>query len=97
MTLVGVAREFNIPLQGIEVRVSHKQNMLVSGPNDPKQRQMRVTQLYRRIQVRGQITEEDRQRLLWGAEHCPVHNSIGPAIPTETTLDLVTSDPPRAL
>ncbi len=97
MTLVGVAREFNIPLQGIEVRVSHKQNMLVKGPNDPKQRQMRVTQLYRRIQVRGQITEEDRQRLLWGAEHCPVHNSIGPAIPTETTVVLVTSDPPRAL
>ncbi len=97
MTLAGVAREFNIPLQGIEVRVSHKQNMLVQGPNDPKQRQMRVTQLYRRIQVRGPITEEDRQRLLWGAEHCPVHNSIGPAIPTETTLDLVTLDLPRAL
>jgi uncharacterized OsmC-like protein len=93
---VGVAREFNIPLQGVEVRVSHKQNMLVTGPNDPKQRQMRVTHLYRRIQVRGPISEEGRQRLLWGAENCPVHNSIGPAIPTETTLDVVTADSIRA-
>ncbi len=96
MTLAGVAREFNIPLQGVEVRISHKQNMLVKGPNDPKQRQMRVTQFYRRIQVRGPISEEDRQRLLWGAEHCPVHNSIGPAIPIETTLDVVMADPSRA-
>ncbi len=96
MTLVGVARESNIPLQGVEVRVSHKQNLLVGGPNDPKQRQMRITQLYRRIKVWGPIAEQDRQRLLWGAEHCPVHNSIGPAIPIETTLDVVMPDPSRA-
>jgi len=86
---VGVAREFQIPLEGVQVRVSHKQNLLVGGPNDPQQRKMRITELYREISVRGPITDEQRERLLWGAEHCPVHNSISAAIPIRTTIAVV--------
>ncbi len=83
---MGVAREFHIPLQGMQVRVSHKQNMLVGGPNDPQQRQMCMTELYRQITVRAPLTPEHQERLRWGAEHCPVHNSIGAAIPIQTAI-----------
>ncbi len=88
MTLVGVSRECGISLRRIEVRVSHKQNLLV-GPNDPRQRELRITHLYRVIKAWGPVDEDQRERLRWGAEHCPVHNSIGAAMPIETTIDIV--------
>jgi len=90
-----VAREFQIPIEGVQVRVSHKQNLLVGGPNDPRQRQLRITELYRQISVRGPVTEEQRERLLWGAEHCPVHNSIGAAIPIRTALEVLQENASR--
>ncbi len=89
MTLVGVSREKNIKLEGLRVRVVHKQNITVSGPHDPAQRGLKITELRRHIQVRGDFSEEEAQALLWGAEHCPVSNTLEGALPIKTRLEIV--------
>lgn len=88
MTLVGVAHEKGIDLGDIEVDVKHKQNLQVRGPKDVNQRQLKITELRRRIQVSGPLTERERENLLWGAEHCPVSNSLAGAIEITTSLEM---------
>lgn len=86
---MGVARERNIQLEGMQVRVVHKQNIKVAGPHDPAQRGLRITELRRHIQVRGDISEQEAQVLLWGAENCPVSNTLEGAVPIVTRLEVV--------
>lgn len=86
---MGVAHEHGITLEDIRVRVVHKQNMKVNGPLDPRQRQLRMTELRRHIEVKGPIIPEQAQKLLWGAEHCPVSNSLEGAIKITTRLEVV--------
>jgi uncharacterized OsmC-like protein len=93
VTLVGVSREFDIPLRRVEVRISHKQNLLV-GPNDPRQRELRIAHFSRQIKAWGPIEDAQRERLRWGAEHCPVHNSIRAAIPIDTTIEIASEEVP---
>lgn len=71
-----MAREYGIPLEHIEVEVTHKQNRIVNGPNDPRQREMKIVLIRRNIKVKGPITEEQKERLLWGAQHCPLSNTL---------------------
>jgi uncharacterized OsmC-like protein len=89
VTLVGVARERNIQLEGIQVRIVHKQNIQVAGPHDPAQRGLRITELRRHIQVEGEVSQEEAQVLLWGAENCPVSNTLEGAVPIVTRLEVV--------
>lgn len=88
-TLEAVAREKNIPLDGARVSVTHRQNLVVDAPEDPRQRQLHMTKIVRRITVRGPIDEQQQKELLWGAEHCPVSNTLrGGTAQIETTLEL---------
>jgi uncharacterized OsmC-like protein len=86
---VGVSREKNINLAGIKVRVVHKQNIKVAGPHDPAQRGLKITELRRHIQVSGDLSEDDAQALLWGAEHCPISNTLEGAVAIETRLEVL--------
>jgi uncharacterized OsmC-like protein len=86
---VGVAYERGITLHGIEVEVKHKQNIVVQGPKDTKQRQLKITELRRTIRLRGDHSEEEREILLWGANHCPVSNSLEGAIAISTRLQVI--------
>jgi uncharacterized OsmC-like protein len=86
---VGVAYEKDITLRRIEVDVKHKQNIAVGGPKDPNQRRLRLTELLRRIRVGGPIDERQAAELFWGADNCPVSNSIKDAIAIKTELDVV--------
>ena len=86
---MGVAREKNIPLEGLRVRVVHKQNIKVAGPHDPAQRGLRITELRRHIQVKGEISDADVEALLWAANHCPISNTLEAAVPIKTRLEVV--------
>jgi len=87
---VGVSHEKNIDLAGVKVRVAHQQNILdCYGPFDPRQRSLKITKLRRHIEVNGQLNQEDVETLLWGANHCPVSNSLEGAIEIETKIKLV--------
>lgn len=84
---MGVAREKNIALDGVKVRVVHQQNILdCYGPLDPRQRGLKITKLRRHIEVTGELSKEDVEILLWGANHCPVSNSLEGAIEIETKI-----------
>ena len=84
---MGVSREKNIALAGVKVRVAHQQNITdCYGPFDPRQRSLKITKLRRHIEVKGDLSEEDVEALLWGANHCPVSNSLEGAIEIETKI-----------
>jgi uncharacterized OsmC-like protein len=89
---VGVAREFDLDLKSVRVRVVHKQNMLGIGPDNPKQRSLKITELRRHIEVKGDLDEEAQKKLLWGAEHCPISNTIEGLIPVTTRLEVVSDE-----
>jgi uncharacterized OsmC-like protein len=89
---VGVAREKGIPLDGVHVRVVHKQNVLNVGPADPRQREMKITGYRRHISVKGNLSAGQLEVLLWGANHCPVSNTLEGAVPIETKLELAHGD-----
>lgn len=89
-TMWRVARDEKIALSGMEVRVSHKQNRLDETADSPYQVtcDLRMTEIQRRIVVEGDINEGDAQALLWGAEHCPVSNTIVGSTPIKTTIEV---------
>lgn len=89
MTLTGVSREYQIPLEKVVTQVSHKQNKLCYGPNDPGQRGLKITVLARHIQVWGTISPEQRDQLLYGAQHCPVSNTLEGAVKIRTSIELM--------
>jgi uncharacterized OsmC-like protein len=86
---VGVSHEKKIKLEGIKVRVVHKQNIKVAGPKDPAQRGLKITELRRHIQLKGNFTDEEKAALLWGANHCPISNTLKAAMPITTRLEVV--------
>jgi len=84
---VGVSREKNMALAGVKVRVAHQQNILdCYGPFDPRQRSLKITKLRRHIEVTGELSQEDIETLLWGANHCPVSNSLAGSIEIDTKI-----------
>ena len=84
---MGVAREKDIVLEGVKVRVSHQQNIIdCYGPFDPRQRGLKITKLRRSIEVSGDLSDEDMKALLWGANHCPISNSLEGAIEIDTKM-----------
>lgn len=86
---MGVAYEKGITLHGIEVDIKHKQNIAVKGPKDTKQRQLKITELRRTIRLQGPHSEEEQETLLWGANNCPVSNSLEGAIAIKTRLQVM--------
>lgn len=92
MTLVGVSHEKNIALAGVKVRVVHQQNIIdCYGPFDPRQRGLKITKFRRHIEVKGDLSQEDLAALLWGANHCPISNSLKGAIEIDTKIKHVES------
>ena len=84
---MGVSREKDIALEGVKVRVAHQQNIEdCYGPFDPRQRSLKITKLRRHIEVKGDLSAEDVETLLWGANHCPVSNSLEGAIEIATKI-----------
>lgn len=87
VTVVGEASLLGVELDGVEVHVAHKQDRAVSGPADPDQRGMRITELRRRITLRGELSDEQVERLRWAAENCPVSTTLARAVDIRTVVD----------
>jgi putative redox protein len=63
------------PLNGLEAQVSFVRN-----------EQQMVTQLTCVLQLQGELTSEQQQRLLKVAELCPIHKTLMGAVPITTRL-----------
>lgn len=75
MTLLMYARRKNMSLESVEVELSfkreHKQDAV--GVEDKKNFMEKIT---REIHVKGNLSEEQKTRLLEIAQKCPVHKTI---------------------
>jgi len=85
MTIRMYARRKNIPLEHVQVDISH--NKIHAEDCDIcDQAEGKVDQFERKITLTGEISHEDRQRLLAIADRCPVHKSLEGEINIVTDL-----------
>ncbi len=75
MTLRLVARREAIPLQSVEVTLSHDRNH-AKDCDHCEQDDARVQAIHRQLRFTGDLGEEQRAHLLAVAERCPVHRTL---------------------
>ena len=75
MTLRMVAGRESIPLDEVEVTLSHQRNH-ARDCDHCEQGDARVQAIYRRLKLVGDLTAAQRDRLLAVAERCPVHRTL---------------------
>jgi putative redox protein len=85
MTIRMYARRKNIPLEHVQVDISHDK-IHATDCSTCEQSTGKVDQFDRNITLTGDITEEDRQKLLAIADKCPVHKSLESEITINTKL-----------
>jgi len=84
MTLRLYAKQKGIPLQGITVRLKHDK-MHARDCEDCETRDGRIDRIERGIVLTGELTGEQRLRLLEIADLCPVHKTLHGEIKVITT------------
>lgn len=85
MTVRMYARRKGWPLTDVVVRLSH-QKVHAEDCRDCDEQDRRIDHFVRELELRGELDEEQRQRLLQIAEHCPVHRTLTGEVRIETTL-----------
>ena len=86
MTLKMYARRKDWPLQRVVVSLAHGR-LHAEDCADCEGGKRRVEEIRRRITVEGELTAEQRARLLEIADKCPVHQTLTARIVITTTLD----------
>ena len=86
MTLKMYARRKDWPLQRVVVTLSHDR-LHAEDCKDCDGGKRRVEEIRRRITVEGELTSEQRTRLLEIADKCPVHQTLTARMVITTTLD----------
>ena len=86
MTLKMYARRKDWPLQRVVVSLSHGR-LHAEDCKDCEGGKRRVEEIRRRISVEGELTSEQRTRLLEIADKCPVHQTLTARMVITTTLD----------
>ncbi|HWO94271.1 MAG TPA: OsmC family protein [Dehalococcoidia bacterium] len=90
MTLLMYARRHDYPLADIAVQVEHDRVY----PDDsaataePGAERRKIEVLRRKITLRGDITDEQRERLLEIARRCPVHRTLAAAPEVVDTISV---------
>lgn len=71
-----------IPLEHVEVTLTFKTNVMPTG--DPNaldlSRRLRIATIRRAIRLIGPLNPAQRKILMEEAAHCPVHNTLSPAV-----------------
>jgi uncharacterized OsmC-like protein len=75
MTLQMYARRKGWPLEGVEVRLSHRRDYM-RDCEECAEKATRIDVIDRRITLQGNLDQAQRLRLLEIAEKCPVHRTI---------------------
>jgi uncharacterized OsmC-like protein/alpha/beta superfamily hydrolase len=77
------------PLESVRVRLQHRKEHAKDSvdPDTHHGHEGRIDHLDRRIELRGDLTEEQRERLLEIADHCPVHRTLQAGIYITTSSD----------
>jgi uncharacterized OsmC-like protein len=86
MTLLLYARRKGWPLEGVEVRLSHRRNY-ARDCEECDQKPVQVDLIERRIMLRGALDELQRVRLLEIAAKCPVHRTLTGTIRVDDRLE----------
>ena len=87
MTLRMYADHKQIPLGKVAVRLSHKK-IHARDCNDCETREGKVDEIIREIILEGDLTQEQRERLLEIANRCPVHRTLSSEIKIRSVLAL---------
>lgn len=75
MTLRMYADHKKLPLEEVTVHLNHENEYLKDAENTNK-RTSKLDRLYRNIEIKGDLTDKQRQRLLEIANKCPVHRTL---------------------
>jgi putative redox protein len=75
MTLRMYAEHKQLPLEDVQVRLNHER-IHAEDCEECEDREGRVDRLTRHISLEGDLSEEQRHRLLEIAERCPVHRTL---------------------
>jgi putative redox protein len=85
MTVGLYARKKGWPLQGVEVRLTHSK-VHAEDCTDCETHQGLIDEIGREISLTGNLTEEQRAKLLEIANKCPVHRTLTSEIKIRTRL-----------
>ncbi|WP_436514759.1 bifunctional alpha/beta hydrolase/OsmC family protein [Ekhidna sp. To15] len=75
MTLRMYADYKKIPLDEVEVKLTHDKIHKVDGENSESSKG-KIDQIKRKIKITGDLTDEQRKRLIEIADRCPVHKTL---------------------
>ena len=78
MTLLMYARRRGWPLTEVRVELTHDRDY-AQDCEDCEDQGARIEAIQRRIHLEGPLTDEQRERLLLAAAHCPVHKTLAAA------------------
>jgi putative redox protein len=85
MTIAYFARSRKWPLESVTVRVRHSK-IHAADCTTCETKEGRVDRLDRSIELKGALSEEQRQELLRIADRCPVHRTLTSEISIQTSL-----------
>ena len=85
MTIAYHAQREKFPIESIVVKLSHRKINRADCP-ECSSKEGRVDVFEREIEVRGTLTEQQRQQVISFAERCPVHRTLTSGSVVRTTL-----------
>jgi putative redox protein len=75
MTIRMYATHKKIPLEHVEVSLSHERNYLEDAGNVTEQNK-NIESLIRKVQLQGPLNDSEKTRLMEIADRCPVHRTL---------------------
>ena len=85
MTLMMYARHKGLPLETVSVRVRHDR-IHARDCEDCETAVGRIDEFQRELRIEGELSDEQRQRMVEIADRCPVHRTLMGEIKVRTTL-----------
>ncbi|MBR0553790.1 bifunctional alpha/beta hydrolase/OsmC family protein [Stakelama marina] len=76
MTIKLVAEREDIPLDEVTVRLRHERNHADDRERSAADRNARIEAIFREVTLEGELTGQQRSRLMTIADKCPVHRTL---------------------